>query len=534
MITRSLTIGAILLASVSSGTARAEVIGRDDRKPLPPKMEQVLGNAIGLLVFRKMDAKGRPVNKWGTCTAACVGRHTILTAAHCVMRSRRHEKYIPDLGAMRFILWPGDKKRMRIFDLAGFPFDAERRRFMRAGPGNVKVFNGERPLDWALLPLEKTRACPVRLRMAPVDIDDERLRKGRPLMLVGFHGDLLKRGVRELRYSLCHAMANKYARMIMQRVKRRTGQSVLVHDCDATHGASGSPMLVKKGGKPFIAAVLSGGRQFRRNYKSRKTGKIVKRRILHRQVEAAPAENIIPVLKRMRASGKGGEVLPRLLWQERLMVSTGVLMVYRREAGKWRNVRACTAICTGSRHVIVPTRCIDDAKDGFLSRLVFLNRPHLNEKKRASRAIVEKTALRDAPARGWSVLYLTRSEPVCRPAVKLLEQAPPAGGLETVFVAGFDACKGRKFEDIRLRQVECRGKVSDGRGGGMTVALNCRGALPSGGGVMVVKDRGKRPRLLGVLAPEMRELPHCRRRKQRRVATGGVVFAEALSPAFLR
>ena len=513
------------------GGAMAKVIGRDDRKPLPPKLEQVLGNAIGLLVFRKRDEKGRLAG-WGSCTATCVGKHTILTAAHCVMRVPRFTRYTPDLGTMRFILWPGDRKRAMAFDLAGFPSDAERRRLMVAGPGNVTAFNGARPLDWALLPLERTRKCPARLRMAPVDTDNQQLRKGHPLMLVGFHGDLLKRGIRELRYSVCRARADTFARRIILRERRRTGQSVLVHDCDATKGASGAPMLVKKGGRFYIAAVMSGEREFRRDYRSRRTGRIVKRKVLRQQNEAAPAENIIPALKKMRARGKVREILPRLFWQERLMAATGLLLVYRRDGRKWRNIRACTAICTGRRHVVVPTRCIADARDGFRNLLLFLPRPHLNEKRRASRAIVEReAAAKDAP---FSVLYLTKDTSVCRPVVRPVKTAPPPGKSDTVFVVGHDVCRNRKFEDVRLRQVQCTGEIAAKQENSTSLALRCRGALPSGGGVMVIADHRKRPQLLGLLPPQALALPACTSVGRRRAATGIVVSAGALAPAFLR
>ena len=35
----------------------------------------------------------------------------------------------------------------------------------------------------------------------------------------------------------------------------REGEAITLHDCDATHGDSGSPILVKEGGKYSIAAI---------------------------------------------------------------------------------------------------------------------------------------------------------------------------------------------------------------------------------------------------------------------------------------
>ncbi len=532
----SWVLAGLLFIGALPGAARADVIGRDDRKPLPPKLEQVLGNAIGLLVYRVRDGKGRLVpKKVASCTATCVGRRTILTSAHCVMKVRGHSGFVPDLGTMRFILWPGDRKRVMVFDLAGFPSDAARRRFMVAGPGNKKAFNGERSMDWALLPLEAGRACPARLRMAPVKARDKRLRKGHPLMLVGFHGDLLKRGIRKLRYSVCQALADKYARRIARRERRRTGQSVLVHDCDATKGASGSPMLVRSKGKPLIAAVFSGSNKFGRVYRNRRTGKVVKRKILRRMNVAAPAENIIPALKRMKARRETRREIARLRWQERLMVSTGVLVVSERgKNGKWRLAGACTAACTGPHHVIVPARCIRNAGDAMGRRMVFVPRPHVGRKQDMSRAIVEKVVSAEGEEGGLAILYLTRS--LCRPAVPPVKALPEFGRSGKVFVAGFNVCGSLSHDDMGLRQVTCRGVMEKGRGGRAPVELQCKGTLPTAGGVMVMADERGRPRLLGLVAPERVNVGPCRtaRRNRTKQGRGLAISTGSLPPVALR
>ena len=516
--------GLFLFAAAFAGEARADIIGRDDRKPLPPKLEQALGNAIGLLVYRLRDENGRLVpGRYSYCTATCVGRHTILTAAHCVIRIRRHRKYTPDLGTMRFMLWPGDPKRRRVFDLAGFPDDAERRRFMRAGPGNVTAFNGERPLDWALLPLEAGRACPARLRMAPVPMRDQRLQKGAPLMLVGFHGDLVKRGIRELRYTLCHALADTYARRIMREQRRRTGQSVLVHDCDATGGASGSPMLVRNRGRIYIAAVLSGHSKFGRTYRNRK-GQVIRRKIVRVVNVAAPAENIIPALKRMKQRRDGNRTLTRLRWQERLMLSTGLLTLHAREKGRWRALRGCTAVCVGPRHIAAPADCLRGPAAAGVEKVLFRLRPHLGRAEDMSPAVPLPSTARGAP---WTILRLTRANPICRPLLRPLEKPPPATGQHQVFVAGIGLCRTHRTKVIPLRQVACRATLRPEMDAGAEVALRCKAALPETGGVMLMNDPQGRPRLLGLLAPFGSNVAPCSGKGLHRTQGTGVLMPAA-------
>ncbi len=513
--------GLMLLAITFADGARAEIIGRDDRKPLPPKLERLLGNAVGLLVYRVRDENGRPVpGRYSYCTATCVGRHAILTAAHCVMRIRRYRKYTPDLGTMRFMLWPGDPERRRVFDLAGFPDDAERRRFMRAGPGPVTAFNGERPLDWALLPLEAGRACPARLRMAPVPMHDERLRKGAPLMLVGFHGDLIRRGIRELRYTLCHALVDAHARKIMRKEKRRTGQSVLVHDCDATGGASGSPMLVRKRGQIHIAAVLSGHSKFGRTRRNRK-GQVTQRKIVRVVNVAAPAENIIPALKRMNQRRKKDHALTRLRWQERLMLSTGLLTLHRRENGKWRVLRGCTAVCLGPRHIAAASNCLGEPAAERVEKMTFRLRPHLGRAEDISPAIPTPARRAGSP---WTILRLTRANAICRPLLRPLKNLPSAGGRLEVFVAGISLCRARQTKVIPMRRVACHATLRHDAQMNTTVALRCRKALPLSGGVMVMNDPRGRPRLLGLLAPLSSGLAPCAETGHERTQGTGMVM----------
>lgn len=519
-----LMAGVLALTVLSGGVAQAEIIGRDDRKGLPYDKEAQLEGAIGILTYRMRDGKGRLLKKAGFCTATCVGPNLVLTAAHCLMRVRGIMPGTPDLGTMRFVLWPGDKTRQKVLDLAGFPVDGERRKLILAGPGNVKAFNGANAIDWALVPLAKTGRCPAYLRMRPMDVSHRRLRHGRPLMLLGYHGDLVKRGIMHLRYSLCHVRADKFARKIMRRELRRAGKPVLLHDCDATKGASGSPMLARsRDGKIRIVAVVSGEKKLVRSWRNRKTGKIEKRRLLRAVNAAAPVENIIPYLKRLkarRAAERERGKISAYAWQEWLTNSVGLLLVRLTRPDGSRGARMCTAVCVGPHHVATAAQCVglgENTNRKFQTeRMYFVLRPHLGRKGairlvasgddfyNTTSAIVASGAkgMAAAPANSWVILRLARGRGKCpthlRPAMTL----PPPGKTVRAYLVGLETCALKRL-DLRVRPVACRVRTRRAeQAGGATLALRCAGPIPSSGHALVVKDARGRPRLLGIRVPE--------------------------------
>ena len=521
---------AAFLANLPAPPSRAEIIGRDDRRSLPSDREAQLESAIGILVYRLRDDKGRLLKRPHVCTATCVGPHLILTTAHCVMRVPRHIRGTPDLGTMRFILHPGDGTRRKILDIAGFPVDSERRKLIVAGPGNVKSFNGANALDWALLPLAGTSRCPQHLRMRPVDVRDRRLRHGRPLMLIGYHGDLLKRGIMHLRYSLCHVRADRFARKIMRRELKRAGKPVLLHDCDATRGASGSPMLVKtREGRIRIVAVVSGHKKLVTLSRDRKTGRIVKRRLLRALNVAAPVENIIPALKRIRAQRAAererGKVTP-YVWQEWLTNAVGLLLVRFTRPDGSRGARMCTAVCVGPHHVATAARCLglgENASHEFHTRRMgFVLRPHLG-RKGAIRLIVSGDDFynttsavmasglkngRETPADSWVVLRLAHGRGKCPVHLPLMTTLPPPGQTIRAQLVGLQTCDPKRF-DLRLRPVDCQARTVRKAADQKALSLRCAAPVLSPGQALVAPDGRGLPRLLGIVPARSRKGHFC-------------------------
>ena len=367
------------LADKAREMVRRAAIGRDERKPLPPALLRRFENSVGLLVSRRYNPRKR---KWGSasCTASCVAPHIILTAAHCVMgirggRSLPAEGRV-DLGSTVFILRPWDRARSIRLQLAGLG-DAERRRLLRAGPGNVKFFDGNFANDWALLPLSPRTPCPAPLNVKPVPVDSPRITgRGRPLLNVAFQGDKLRRKDRRLYHSTCRATRDRKFLRSIRRLERRAGRRILLHHCDASKGASGSPIMLRQGKDRFaIIAIHTGVWGGRRQWRSRRTGKVVKRQWVGVET-GAPAVNFHRALQELKrdlpgilASARridriplanpGDERTPLPENLRALQDAVGLLVVPLRDRHGTRRRKAyCNATCLAPDIVATPARCV--------------------------------------------------------------------------------------------------------------------------------------------------------------------------------
>ncbi len=236
--------------------ARVGIMGHDDRRPLPPSLAP-LQDRVGLLLYKRYDPQRK---RWivAGCTASCVAPHLLLTAAHCVMQVRDGKREGPvDLAHMIFILRPWDRHfRLRL--LPRGKTAAERRALIRTGPGWRKGRVSHSLQDWAIIPLNETTPCPATLPVRPVRPDDPRiLRKGRPLLAVGFQGEKLSQKDRRLYGAPCHATRQARFARRFKVLERRLGKRLLLHFCDLAKGASGGPLLVRIHGRPVIIGIIS-------------------------------------------------------------------------------------------------------------------------------------------------------------------------------------------------------------------------------------------------------------------------------------
>lgn len=168
------------------------------------------------------------------CTAALVGPSSVITAAHCLVGRGEDGNRIMPAADFRFLLGYDRGRRVAEARVTAIRVDPDYDATSRTP--------GPQWADWALLTIDSPLGTPDRvlplLRRMPLSSDRT--------MVGGYQQDR-----REV------LMADPDCRVVGQRMQG-LGRPMLLHDCTATRGASGSPILVElpEEGGWAVAGVL--------------------------------------------------------------------------------------------------------------------------------------------------------------------------------------------------------------------------------------------------------------------------------------
>ena len=164
-----------------------------------------------------------------TCTAAMIGKRTVLSAAHCLVNGRTKHYFLPS--SLHFVAGLTGGK----FTAAAVAEEAI------AAPGyDIDDANTTRGSDWAIVKLgsdvtgDASLLLPLAAALPP---------PGTAVTVGGYAQDNPNVITADLG---CHVVGY---------VADKKGRRMIHHDCKATHGVSGAPMLAKMGANWTVVGI---------------------------------------------------------------------------------------------------------------------------------------------------------------------------------------------------------------------------------------------------------------------------------------
>ena len=239
------------------------VFGDDDRQDLPDEFGALEGK-IGMLYEDSTQT---------LCTAFCVARNIVATAAHCLFQPKNGK--FPDLNNAQFRLNYGTIQQQAGIYGRNTPFT---KHSIAVG---TTAFNNEPPLsaprDWALVKLERPVCSFGALKVEPRSVNDLiKESKKSHIFQVAYHWDYKHW---QLAYSRPCGIEKDYDQIKWQFIKKHfiDSQQLLLHKCDTGGASSGSPILYRDEDTKLPSVVAINVGTYTRTRILLRKGKIVKK-----------------------------------------------------------------------------------------------------------------------------------------------------------------------------------------------------------------------------------------------------------------
>jgi peptidoglycan hydrolase-like protein with peptidoglycan-binding domain len=250
-------------AAASLPVTPVAIFGTDERTDLPPDLETLEGK-IGMLYEQSTQT---------LCTAFCVGRNIVATAAHCLFQPKGGK--LPNLSEVTFRLNYGNTQLQTGIFGRHTPYT---KHFIAVG---TTAFNNEPPLsaprDWALVKIEDPvcRFGVLKVEQRPVGELVQKSTENR-IFQVAYHWDYKHW---RLAYSRPCAVQRDYDEIQWRLIRKHfvDFDQLLLHKCDTGGASSGSPLLMMpEGGRAPVAIGINVGTYTRTRILLRK-GQVVKK-----------------------------------------------------------------------------------------------------------------------------------------------------------------------------------------------------------------------------------------------------------------
>jgi hypothetical protein len=239
------------------------VFGPEDRTELPERLSSLEGK-IGMVYEQSTQT---------LCTAFCVSKGIIATAAHCLFQPKANK--LPNLDDVTFRLSYGKTYQTSGINDRHTPFTKNN---IAVG---TTVFNNEPPLsapkDWALVKLERPicRFGSLKIDARPVADLIEKSKEGK-IFQVAYHWDWIHW---QLAYSKPCKVNRDFDQIKWRFIKQHfiSAHELVLHDCDTGGASSGSPILMETDTANGPVAVAINVGTYTRTRIMLREGRILKR-----------------------------------------------------------------------------------------------------------------------------------------------------------------------------------------------------------------------------------------------------------------